>query len=231
MTGILFLGLLIGLAHAFEADHIAAVAALASGQSDFRKIARSGALWGLGHTLVLMLVGSAVLLSGATFAEQWASGLEFLVGLMLLGLGASVYWRLYRDRVHFHRHVHEDEAPHLHFHSHRHNPRTHAHAHPDRAARRSLFVGVMHGLAGSAALVMVAAASTPTFLTGLAYFAVFGLGSIAGMVGVSLLLALPLALSARLMTRANRFFQVAIGTTTIAVGVGTLVTSSAAILH
>ena len=229
MTTILFLGFLIGLSHAFEADHIAAVASLASGQTDIRNIAKSGAMWGLGHTLVLMVVGSIILLTGSAVMDRWSHGLEFMVGLMLLGLGSSIFWRLYRDRVHFHSHTHDQEAPHLHLHSHRQGFSGHTHAHPDRSAQRSLFVGIMHGLAGSAALVMVAAAATPTFWTGLAYFAIFGIGSILGMVGVSILLAFPLAVSARVMTRANRVFQVAIGTVTIAVGVNTLIANSSVV--
>jgi cytochrome c biogenesis protein CcdA len=235
MFTLLSLGFLIGLAHAFEADHVAAVSALVSGRSNPRQMVRLGALWGLGHTLTLFLVGGTVLLAGTAVPEVVSTGLEGMVGLMLIGLGAHVLWRLHRDRVHFHRHRHTDGHEHLHLHSHRdeagpHNARRHAHAHPDPAALRTLAVGMMHGLAGSAALVLVTAAAMTSALTGLTYIALFGLGSILGMATVTAAIALPLSWTAGAMTRVNGAVQLLIGTLTIGIGALTLVDSATVFL-
>lgn len=223
MGSILTLGFLIGMQHALEADHVAAVASIAARARSARAIVRHGAVWGLGHTLTLAAVGAAVLLAGAAVPDTLAQALEFSVGVMLVVLGAGVLARLVRDRVHFHVHGHRDGVVHMHAHSHAgegraHDPRRHDHEHPRRLPLRSLLVGMMHGLAGSAALLLLALASVESTLDGLLYILVFGLGSIAGMVALSALIAVPLAYSARALTWANRGLQAAIGCATVAVG-------------
>jgi cytochrome c biogenesis protein CcdA len=223
MLTLLFLGLLIGIAHAFEADHLAAVSALVSGRSKRGAIVRHGAIWGLGHTLSLLVVGGGVILFGAQLPERLATELELVVGIMLVGLGAHVLYRLHRDRVHFHKHSHGDGTTHFHLHSHASEPKTHSparhhHAHPDRSALRTLAVGIMHGLAGSAALILVTAASLNSIWTSLIYIALFGVGSILGMALISALIALPLSYTARYLTRANGVLQVTIGVLTIGIG-------------
>lgn len=235
MLSLLALGFLIGLAHAFEADHIAAVSALVAGRKRPSAMVRLGALWGLGHTLTLALVGGGVLMFGATVPERLSLGLEGIVGLMLIGLGGHVLWRLWRDRVHFHRHRHRDGTEHLHLHSHRaeaapHDVARHRHRHPDPAAARTLAVGMMHGLAGSAALVLVTAATMHSASDGLVYILLFGLGSVIGMASVTLAIAVPLSWTAAFMTRANGAMQMLIGTLTIGVGGLTAGQSLAALL-
>jgi len=227
MLTFLTLGLLIGIAHAFEADHLAAVSALVSGKSAPREIVRHGAIWGLGHSLTLLIVGMVVIAIGHVIPDRLASGLELAVGLMLVGLGAHVLYRLNRDRVHFHKHAHSDGQEHFHLHSHAaeiapHNRDAHRHAHPDRSAWRSLLVGVMHGMAGSAALVLVGATALTSPLAGLGYIALFGFGSMIGMVAVSALIAVPLSYSARYLTRANTALQLIIGLLTIGIGALTI---------
>lgn len=223
MFALLSLGFIIGITHAFEADHLAAISALVSGKTKRGTILRHGAIWGLGHTLTLFLIGAVVLITGVGISEQFSNGLEMIVGLMLIGLGVHVLYRLHRDRVHFHRHRHADGETHFHLHSHEnetraHDPSHHRHRHPDPAASRTLTVGVMHGAAGSAALVLVAAAAMDSALTGLVYILLFGLGSILGMAAMSVLIALPLAWSARAMTRLNTTLQLTIGLVTIGIG-------------
>ena len=107
------LGFLIGLQHALEADHIAAVAALASGKSGFRPIARHGAIWGLGHALTLGAFGGAVYALKLSLSGTLANGLEFAVGAMLAGLGGHVIYRVMRDRIHFHVHQHQIGRAHV----------------------------------------------------------------------------------------------------------------------
>jgi cytochrome c biogenesis protein CcdA len=235
MLAILTLGFLIGITHAFEADHLAAVSSLVSGKTDRNTIMKHGALWGVGHTTTLLLVGGVVLLTGNAITEQFSMGLELIVGVMLVGLGGHVLYRLRRDRVHFHRHQHKDGTSHFHIHSHRdetaaHDATRHQHSHPDHAAKRTLAVGMMHGAAGSAALVLIAAAAMTTPLIGLLYILLFGAGSILGMVGMSVVIALPLTWTARAMTRVNGALQLAIGTVTIGLGIYTIAVSTQALL-
>jgi len=223
------LGFIVGLGHAFEPDHMAAVSTLISDKSTRRDIISHGMIWGLGHTLVLLIVGGAALVLKTTLSAQFAIGLEMLVGVMLIGLGAHVIYRLRRDRVHFHRHSHQDGVQHIHIHSHQHEttphtPAKHRHAHPDRSALRTLMVGVMHGLAGSAAIILTTAATLNSTPLGLMYIAVFGVGSMIGMACVTLLMSLVL-IPARALTWANNGLHYFIGTATISVGFYVLVTS------
>jgi ABC-type nickel/cobalt efflux system permease component RcnA len=125
---------------------------------------------------------------------------------MLVGLGAHVLWRLWRDRVHFHRHSHGDGPAHVHAHSHAgetvpHARAPHMHAHGFRW--RTLLVGLMHGMAGSAALLVLAVSQASSVAVGLGYVALFGIGSMLGMGALSVVIAVSLALSARWLTWAN----------------------------
>jgi ABC-type nickel/cobalt efflux system permease component RcnA len=149
---------------------------------------------------------------------------------MLVGLGAHVLWRLWRDRVHFHRHGHGDGTVHIHAHSHVHSlageARPHArapHAHAHGFRWRTLLVGLMHGMAGSAALLVLAVSQAASPAIGLGYVALFGIGSMIGMAVLSTVIAVPLAVSARWLTWANRGLQGAVGVVTIAIGVTTIV--------
>ncbi len=222
MLAILGLGFAIGLQHALEADHLAAVATLASRHSRPADIVKHGLTWGLGHALTLLGLGGAALLLGRAIPSGLASALEFAVGAMLLLLGAQVLWRLWRRRVHVHVHQHEGER-HLHVHSHQDRrvaAQEHQHQHGFRW--RTLAVGFMHGMAGSAALLVLAVAQVRDPLRGLAYILVFGFGSMIGMGALSVMIAVPLALSARFLTLANNGLQAVIGVVTVCLGVLTM---------
>ena len=225
MFGILGLGFLLGMQHALEADHIAAVSSIAARRSHIGDIVKHGLTWGLGHTLTLFVFAGIAILLGRAIPETLARPIEGAVGMMLIGLGAHVLWRLWRDRVHFHRHGHADGTVHFHAHSHAgdtlpHLRAVHAHAHGFRW--RTLLVGLMHGMAGSAALLVLAATQASSPAAGLGYVALFGIGSMIGMGALSLAIAVPLAISARFLTAANRALQAAVGAVTIAIGLGTL---------
>jgi len=225
------LGFIVGAGHAFEPDHMAAVSALISDKTSRRDIIRHGMIWGLGHTLVLLIVGGAALLLKTTLPAQFAVSPEMMVGVMLVGLGAHVIYRLRRDRVHFHRHSHQDGVEHIHIHSHQHDttphaPAKHRHAHPDRSAWRTLLVGVMHGMAGSAAIILTTAATLNSAPLGLFYIAVFGAGSILGMAAISLLMSLVLV-PVRALKRLNNGLHYFIGMATMSVGLFVIVTSGA----
>jgi hypothetical protein len=226
MFGILGLGFLLGMQHALEADHIAAVSSIAARRTDIGDIVKHGLTWGLGHTLTLFTFASAAILLGQAIPEHFARPLETAVGIMLVGLGVHVLWRLWCDRVHFHAHGHGDGTVHIHAHSHAgetvaHARAAHAHAHGFRW--RTLLVGLMHGMAGSAALLMLAVSQAPSPMVGLGYVALFGIGSMVGMGALSAVIAVPLAVSARWLTWANRGLQGAVGVVTIGIGVMTVI--------
>ena len=226
MFGILGLGFLLGMQHALEADHIAAVSSIAARRSRVAEIVKHGLTWGVGHTMTLFVFAGAALLLGHAIPEYFARPIEAAVGIMLVGLGAHVLWRLRRDRVHFHRHGHGDGTVHFHAHSHAgeavpHARAVHAHAHGFRW--RTLLVGLMHGMAGSAALLVLAISQASSPAVGLGYVALFGIGSMIGMGVLSTVIAVPLALSARRLTWANRGLQGTVGVVTIAIGIHTIV--------
>ncbi|HEY9080675.1 hypothetical protein [Magnetovibrio sp.] len=226
MLSFFTLAFLIGMSHALEADHVAAVSSMATRQKSVGQIVRTGAVWGLGHTLTLMAFAGAALVLGLTIHDTMAGWLEFTVGVMLVGLGGHVLYRLVRDRIHFHLHKHQAAAPHFHAHSHAgegldHTRSSHEHDHAPFPLR-ALLVGMMHGMAGSAALLVLSATTAPTASSGLAYVIVFGIGSMLGMAGLSVLIAVPIALSARFLTWAHRGLQTATGLATMALGVITM---------
>ena len=226
MFGILGLGFLLGMQHALEADHVAAVSSIAARRTDVGDIVKHGLTWGLGHTLTLFVVAGAALGLGRAIPEHLARPIEGAVGIMLVGLGAHVVWRLWRDRVHFHKHSHGDGTVHVHAHSHAGETLAHArasHAHGHGFRWRTLLVGLMHGMAGSAALLVLAISQASGVATGLGYVALFGIGSMLGMAGLSAVIAVPLALSARWLTWANGGLQGAVGAITIAIGARTIV--------
>ena len=224
MTTILILGLLIGMQHALEADHIAAVATIAARQSSIRKVIRHGAVWGIGHTLSLMLFAGAALYTKIAITKSFSAILEGCIGILLIGLGGHLLYRLWKNRVHFHAHRHQSGVFHFHAHSHQGDSSDHAisphdHDHPTGLPIRTLFIGMMHGLAGSAALLVLTATAVNDTLSGIAYIAMFGIGSIIGMVILSALIAVPLSYSARMITWANRGLQGLVGCATVAFGV------------
>jgi hypothetical protein len=141
---------------------------------------------------------------------------------MLVLLGADVLRRLVRERIHFHVHRHGPQLAHVHAHSHRgegpHAESAHRHSHPGRWPLRALAVGMMHGLAGSAALVVLALQALPTTGLGLGYIALFGLGSVAGMALLSAAVAVPLRLSSRYLTGVHRAMTGLVGIASCALG-------------
>jgi len=217
------LGFLIGMQHATEADHVAAVCSVASRRSSMKDISRHGIFWGVGHTLTLLAVAGTCLVLRTKVPDGLAGALEFAVGVMLVGLGLHVLYRLHRDRVHFHAHSHVNGGVHFHAHSHRddsvpHAASPHDHRHPEGAPWRTLIIGLMHGLAGSAALVVLTASSLKSPWWGVAYILTFGLGTTAGMGLFSALIAAPITLTARSLSIANRAMQLVIGFLTLGIG-------------
>lgn len=183
------LGSLLGMRHALEPDHLAAVSTLVSEERSSYKAAFLGVCWGLGHTFSLVVVGLALVLLRAEMPAIVADLFELLVAFMLVGLGLrAIYVAANQGSVgpmHVHRHggiVHRHAA-------------VPAHVHVGRwtLARRPLIVGAIHGLAGSGALTALVLTTLPSNAARLTYMVLFGLGSTVGMAALSGLLGWPLA--------------------------------------
>ncbi len=190
IVAVLTIGGLLGLRHAFEPDHLAAVSTLATrpGGSRLWSAARLGLIWGLGHTVTVGAVAMLVLVLGVQLPPRLWPTAELLVAALLILLGMMVIWRYARGRWHLHAHTHSAAAPHLHLHSHAADP-SHGHAHASVDARRSLGFGIAHGLAGSGAIAALLVAAVPDTMSRLVYFAAFSAGTIVGMLSVSLTLS------------------------------------------
>jgi sulfite exporter TauE/SafE len=196
-------GLLLGLQHALDADHLAAVSTIVSERKSLISASIVGGLWGIGHTVSLLVAGLAVILLHVQITDRVAGVLEFCVALMLIGLGINALLRLRRSTLHWHTHKH---GAHAHSHPHFHEPGrelaepTH---HQLKVGLRPLVVGLVHGLAGSAALMLMVLSTVSSPIVGLAYILIFGLGSIGGMMIMSSLFSLPFHITANRFTRAN----------------------------
>lgn len=194
-TGLLLLGLITGLRHSMEADHIAAVSTIiAVGKSKLSRAPLLGMMWGVGHTLTLFVAGLIVLMLAVNIPEKISGTLEFGVGIMLVFLGATTltgfsigkFLRgLFGRHSHGHVHVHTDTGL-VHSHDHDHHD-VHKHSH------KSLIVGMIHGMAGSGALLLIVLSTVNSVPLGLAYIAIFGAGSITSMAAMSALIGLPFA--------------------------------------
>jgi ABC-type nickel/cobalt efflux system permease component RcnA len=205
-------GLLAGVQHALDADHLAAVSTIVSERKHWLSSSLVGGLWGVGHTLALLAAGGLMLVLRVQIGERAALALEFGVGLMLVGLGANVLWKLRRGgRLHWHEHRH---GAHTHAHPHLHaGDGEHAHAPRDerrdethhrlKLGPRPLLIGMVHGLAGSAGLMLSGLAVISSPGLGLLYIALFGLGSVGGMMVMSSLVGLPFHFTATRFARAN----------------------------
>lgn len=193
---ILTLGFVLGLRHALDTDHIAAVSTVLAQRPSWRASSLVGLSWGLGHTLMLLLVGAVVLVLRVPIPELVSTAAEFAVGVMLVALGGLLGMKLIHERWHMHQHDH-DGTRHVHLHSHAQSV-DHGHSHWWRGSLRPLCIGMAHGLAGSAALLLIVVASANSVVDGLIYIAVFGCGSILGMMLIGLVLSLPVVWSLRL---------------------------------
>lgn len=207
----LALGFVLGLRHALDLDHLAAVTTLVSEQRSPWRSSLIGIFWGAGHTSALLVFGLAIAVFRIALTPRLSQFLEFLVGCMLVVLGMDVLRRLVIGQtLHIHAHEHDGTVhTHLHFHLGR---AEHDHQHYVlRLGRKPFVVGVVHGLAGTAALMMLVVGAIPSLLFAVAYILVFGVGSIGGMMAISLLMTVPLALMARRLVLFERMVRLAAG--------------------
>jgi ABC-type nickel/cobalt efflux system permease component RcnA len=213
----LLLGFLLGVKHALDADHIVAVSTIAAGNRSLKRSCAVGFCWGVGHTAVLLVAGLSVLGFHRAIPHDTARLFEAGVGIMLIGLGLSVGWTLLRERLHVHAHTHEDGTGHLHVHSHL-EGHGHAHLHRYRLEYKSLAVGMVHGLAGSAALLLLVLSTVRSLTDGMLYILVFGAGSIAGMVLLGAVLSLPFAVTPARLVRTHLALRALAGLASVSLG-------------
>ena len=224
-TGILLLGLVTGLRHSIEADHVAAVlSVVASNRKNIKRASMLGAIWGLGHTTSLFVAGLVVLLLAVNISDTISNRLEFGVGIMLLFLGVTTFtgWSIGKFFKGLRHRKSSSSSSHDHIHHHQGNVvHSHRHVHDDEHGHghKSLIIGMIHGMAGSGALLVIVLSTINSIPLGLAYIAIFGAGSIGGMAGISTLMGIPfvkLSNSAKI-TMALRY---AAAITTLAIGAG-----------
>lgn len=209
---IIAIGFFLGMRHATDPDHVIAVTTIVSRQSKISRAALTGIFWGVGHTLTILVVGTAIILFGTVIPARIGLSMELSVGLMLVFLGAmnvSAFVRSARSMgrvnsnatVHTHHHSHGD---YIHSHPHGHAPESHPHA-PDKTpiarmdkflggfgpyrALRPLLVGIVHGLAGSAAVALLVLTTVRDPRWAVAYLLVFGVGTVAGMMLITMSIA------------------------------------------
>ena len=209
----LALGFVLGLRHALDADHLAAVSTFVTEERSLLRSSLIGVSWGVGHTAALLVFGLGVAAFRLTLTPRFSEWLEFLVGCMLVLLGGNVLYKLVKGRaLHAHAHAH-DGAAHTHLHVHA-GEAGHDHPHQHRTLRlggRPFVVGVVHGLAGTAALMMLVVGALPSLLLAAGYILIFGVGSIGGMTVMSLLMTVPLALAARRLALIERLIRLGAG--------------------
>jgi ABC-type nickel/cobalt efflux system permease component RcnA len=226
---LLLFSFLAGLKHATEPDHVAAVSTIVSDRKNVWSSSLVGGLWGVGHTLALLIAAIAVVAFHFEISERLTNVLELGVGVMLLFLGAQTLWKVFRGgSVHAHVHRH---GPIVHVHPHVHDPEeVHSHAAPApthhglRLNPKPLFVGLVHGLAGSGALMLLILATISSPAVAIAYILIFGVGSIGGMMAMSMLIGLPFHFTAGRFVSLDKWLRSGAGLFSLTFGIIWIVT-------
>jgi hypothetical protein len=248
VVSFLFLGFFLGMRHATDADHVVAIATIVSRERSMAGSALIGVAWGVGHTVTVMAVGTAIIVFGVVIPPKLGLSMEFAVGIMLVVLGVLTLTGVGRTfgaahahagvpgghalDLHDHLHAHGD---YVHRHPHGHGPGAHGHAEEntplarlDRGGLgrialyewlRPFVVGLVHGLAGSAAVALMVLSIIREPFAALGYLLLFGLGTIVGMMLITLILAAPFAVTAVNLPKFNWRLRVASGLVSFVFGV------------
>jgi high-affinity nickel-transport protein len=239
VLSIVMLGFFLGMRHATDPDHVIAVTTIVSRQKTIRSAMLIGAVWGVGHTLTIMLVGGAIIFFGVVIPPRLGLAMELGVALMLVLLGVlnlTGFMQWIQDNLasaggpHSHRHSHGDYS---HSHLHGHGAGDHGHREDQtpqawldqRLAWLGLYqaicplvVGVVHGLAGSAAVALLVLATIPNPVWATAYLLLFGVGTIAGMMLITGAIGAPFTYTATRLARFNRYLGLASGLLSLGFG-------------
>jgi len=244
LLSVIALGFFLGMRHATDPDHVIAVSTIVARHRSLTHAALIGALWGVGHTITILAVGSGIVVFGWVIPARVGLSMEFSVGLMLILLGVLNLTGLWQwmtaslapyasdahGAIHSHAHAHGD---YVHTHPHAHEPEAHPHdpAHTPLGwfdghfrqlgfyqAARPLVVGLVHGLAGSASIALLVLTTIRNPKWAIAYLFVFGLGTVAGMMLITGFLAVPFSLSSRKFARLNSGLRLASGVISLCFG-------------
>src|SRR5271165_4678614 len=240
---ILVIGFFLGMRHATDPDHVIAVSTIVSRERSLSKAALIGALWGLGHTITIVLVGAAIILFNIVIPPRVGLTMEFAVGLMLILLGvlnltgvtrwlsekfSPAHPKVNGEHVHLHEH-----GVRLHYHWHSHQPAAEHHAETLAAPRwmrapfaklgvfhslRPLLIGIVHGLAGSAAVALLVLGTIRQPKWAIFYLLIFGVGTIVGMMLMTLAFAVPFTVAGKRFAWLNRGMVTATGLLSVAFG-------------
>ena len=202
--------LLLGLKHSLDTDHLIAVSTIISEKPAGKMSAIKGAIWGLGHTTTLFVAGVIVLFFKLNIPAKLEDFLEMTVGFVLIYLGLSLALRIKKNKIHFHAHNHGGRN-HLHAHSHK-EASDHNHLH------KSFWVGIVHGLAGSATLMLIVLSSAKTPIIGIIFILIFGLGSMIGMAAFGYLASIPLKFAGERVTNLNNKLTILIASASMLIG-------------
>jgi hypothetical protein len=241
LLSILTFGFLLGMRHATDADHVIAVSTIVSRQRNLRAAAWTGVMWGLGHSATILLVGGAIVFLDLRVSPRFTLVAEFLAATMLVAIGAFNLRELTRwlqlakgkaEGVAYRRVIHA-HGDYVHRHTHPMAGARHAHAPNDTPLARAdtwwgsvrqyrmlrpLVVGVIHGLAGSAAVTLLVLAAIQQRVWAIAYLLVFGFGTIAGMALVTLAICAPFVYSAGRLSGLQKHFRTAFGLASVTLG-------------
>lgn len=197
----LFVASGIGFSHAFEADHLVAVSNIVTRRNNVFLALKDGIFWGLGHTSTILLVGSIFIVGKFVFDENLFQYLEACVGLMLIFLGGFRLYRFYKNDHFLQNHTHSHEGTHEH--------------------KLAYSVGLIHGLAGSGALILSILTTIKGSLNGILYLIIFGLGSVAGMMLAAGVFSVPF--SQKLMNNSTLRLILTILSSLLCIGLGCFV--------
>jgi len=246
---ILVIGFFLGMRHATDPDHVVAVSTIVSRERSIPRAGWVGILWGVGHTLTILVVGAAIILFGIVIPPRLGLTLEFSVALMLIMLGVlnltgAMHWLSHRfspthpehHGSHTHLHSHGEYA---HIHPHSHSPLTATSASPEHHAKevepphwlrapfarlgifhslRPLLIGIVHGLAGSAAVALLVLATIREPRLALLYLLVFGIGTVAGMIVITAAIGFPFVYAGRTSERFSSALRVSSGLLSLGFG-------------
>ena len=243
LLSVIALGFFLGMRHATDPDHVVAVSTIVSRHRSMKQAAVIGAFWGLGHTITILLVGGGIIFFGWVIPTRVGLSMELSVGVMLILLGilnlTGMQQRMTdalsaaghaHGAVHSHSHSHGD---YIHSHPHAHEPESHPHATADTPLHwldrhlgslgvyqmvRPLVVGLVHGLAGSAAVALLVLATIHDPKWGALYLAIFGVGTIAGMMIITGAMGVPFAYGQERFARFSQFLRIASGAISVAFG-------------
>jgi ABC-type nickel/cobalt efflux system permease component RcnA len=245
LVSILALGFFLGMRHATDPDHVIAVTTIVTRERKLSRSAMIGAFWGIGHTLTILIVGAGIILFDLVIPPRIGLSMELAVSFMLILLGIVNVRSFLKSMpqnagsggsggppFHSHPHSHGD---YIHHHAHGHNPEKHPHAAEripvarlDRVLSgftayrplRPLVIGIVHGLAGSAAVALLVLATIHNARWAIAYLLIFGVGTIAGM----MLITMSIASAFRLAPSGQRFSRrLALASGLLSLGFGLVV--------